>query len=92
MFSWNEIHVFFIKDNELLEKYNKIWEKVSDSIRKGSDCEPVCNEKYLKTKLNCYKGIININFYENRMSKEDFLCKWLSVILIDFVFQIGKNY
>ena len=25
---------FFIKDDELLEKYNEIWKKVSDSIKK----------------------------------------------------------
>ena len=25
---------FFIKDNELLEKYNKIWDKVSNTIKK----------------------------------------------------------
>ena len=40
---------FLMKDAELLEKYNKIWNKVSNSIRKGFDNEPVYNEKYLKT-------------------------------------------
>ena len=25
---------FFIKDNELLAKYNKIWDKVSNTIKK----------------------------------------------------------
>ena len=38
-----------MKDAELLEKYNKIWNKVSNSIRRGFDNEPVYNEKYLKT-------------------------------------------
>ena len=42
---------FLIKDDELLEKYNKIWKKVSNSIKKGFDSEPVYNEKYLKTKI-----------------------------------------
>ena len=27
-------YVFFIKDDELLEKYNEIWEKVKNSIKK----------------------------------------------------------
>ena len=35
-----------IKDTELLEKYNEIWDKVSNTIKKGSDSEPVYNEKY----------------------------------------------
>ena len=28
---------FLIKDNELLEKYNEIWDKVSNIIKKGFD-------------------------------------------------------
>ena len=39
---------FLIKDDELLEKYNQIWENASNSIKKGFDSEPVYNEKYLK--------------------------------------------
>ena len=39
---------FLIKDDELLEKYNEIWEKVSNSIKRGFDREPVYNWKYLK--------------------------------------------
>ena len=32
---------FLVKDNQLLEKYNEIWEKVSNSIKKEFDSEPV---------------------------------------------------
>ena len=41
-----------IKDDELLEKYNEIWEKVKNSIRKEFDSKTVNNEKYLKIKKN----------------------------------------
>ena len=40
------ISFFKIKDNKLLEKYNEIWEKVNNSLKK--QLEPVYNEKYLK--------------------------------------------
>ena len=44
-------HIYFlIKDNELLEKYNEIWDKASKVIQKGFDSESVYNEKYLKSK------------------------------------------
>ena len=36
---------FLIKDHELLEKYNEIWEKVKNSIKPEFDGEPVYNEK-----------------------------------------------
>ena len=43
-----------IKDKELLEKYNEIWEKVSSSIKKEFESNPLSNEKYLKTKIKVY--------------------------------------
>ena len=46
---------FLIKDNKLLEKYNQIWDKVTNTIKKGSDSEPVCNEEYSKTKIKSYE-------------------------------------
>ena len=33
--------VFFIKDDEFLEKYNGTWNKVSNSIKKELYCEPI---------------------------------------------------
>ena len=43
---------FLIKDNQLLEKYNEIWDEFSNIVKKGFDSEPVYNEKYLKTEIN----------------------------------------
>ena len=39
------------KDDDLLEKYNAIWDKVSADIKKEFDSEPVNNKNYLKTKI-----------------------------------------
>ena len=40
-----------IENNELREKYNEIWYKVCNSIKKGFDSETAYNEKDIK-KLN----------------------------------------
>ena len=32
--------VFFIEEDDLLEKYNTIWDKVSTDIKKEFDSEP----------------------------------------------------
>ena len=37
---------FLSKENELLIRYNKIWDKVSNSIKKGLNSKPVHKEKY----------------------------------------------
>ena len=50
---------FLIKDNELLEKYNEIWEKAKDSLKREFDSKPVYNKKYLKAKIKSYFGKIN---------------------------------
>ena len=41
---------FLIKDDELLEKYTTIWDKVSADIKKEFDNEPVYNKEFLKNK------------------------------------------
>ena len=40
---------FLIKNDEILEKFNEIWEKLSDSIKNEFNSDPVYNKKYLKT-------------------------------------------
>ena len=35
---------FFIKDDNLLKRYNDIWNKASNSIKKELDCKPVYNK------------------------------------------------
>ena len=83
---------FLIKDDELLEKYNGIWEKASKSINKEFDSEPISNEKYLETKIKSYMGKINTNLHSNKIPKENSKFTCLSVVLIDSVFTAGKNY
>ena len=45
---------FLIEDDDLLKKYDTIWDKVSADIKKESDSEPVYNKKLLKTKIKSY--------------------------------------
>ena len=81
-----------MKDDELLEQYNRIWDKVSNSMKKECDSEPIYNEKYLKTKIKSYERKISPNFRSNKAPKEGSQCICLSVILIDSDFRTCKNY
>ena len=45
---------FLIEDNDLLEKYNTICDKVRADIKKEFDSKPVYNNKLLKTKIKSY--------------------------------------
>ena len=45
---------FLIEDDDLLEKYNTILDKVSADVKKEFDSEPVYNKEFLKTKIKYY--------------------------------------
>ena len=53
---------FLIKDNELLEKYKETWDRVSNTIKKEVDNDPVYKKNYLKTKIKSHEGNFSINF------------------------------
>ena len=61
---------FLIKNEELLEIYSNIWDNVSNSIKKRFYCEPLYNEKYLKTKIKSYDGNLNTKFYSDKIPKK----------------------
>ena len=73
-----------IEYKELLKRFNKIWNKVSNSIKKGFDSETIYNKKFLKTKIKSYDMRLQtfmIKFFSKISSNYTFL----AVILIDFV-------
>ena len=45
---------FFIEVDQLLEKYNTIWDKVSADIKREFDSEPVYNKELLKNKVKSH--------------------------------------
>ena len=58
---------FFIKDDELLHKYNEICKTLNNTTKNGFDSELLYNEKYLKTKLKPHKGKISTNFHNDKI-------------------------
>ena len=82
---------FLIKDDDLLETYNDNWNKISNSIKKELDCEPIYNKNFLKTKIKSY-GNKATDFHDKEVAKvgSNYIC--LAVILLDFVLIKDKNY
>ena len=66
---------FSIKNDELLEKYNISWDKVSIDIKKEFDCEPVYNKEFLKTKIKSH-GDEGTDIYEKKF------VRWTLIILV----------
>ena len=73
---------FFIKDDDLLEKYNTIWDKVSADIKKQFDNEPAYNKIFLKIKMKSNGDEVK-DFYDKKISKIDSNHTCLAVISLD---------
>ena len=58
------------------------------------DSEPVYGDgdKYIKTKIKMYGDRVNTNFQGKKVPKENALYKFLSLIMLDSVIRVNKNY
>ena len=58
------------------------------------DCKPVYgdHDKYIKTKIKIYNGIVNINFQDKKIPKEKAPCKCLSIIILDSAITANEKY
>ena len=60
---------FFIKDDEVWDKYNEIWDAIKNKLGIKFHSEPVYEYKYLKAKVREFDGVIKTNFLGNGMPK-----------------------
>ena len=70
-FDSNKIMSFNANDNRLLNKYTKIWERVSSLMNITFDSKPVYgdSDKYIKAKIKSYGDKINTNFQGKKNTK-----------------------
>ena len=79
-----------IEDDDLLEKYNTIWDKVSADIIKEFDSEPVYNKNYVKTKKS--HGDEVTDFYDQKIPRLDSNYTWVAVISLDSALKKNDHY
>ena len=81
---------------EFFKKYTKLRGKIKDLICKKFDSEPIYNDNYIKAKIKSYNDDIRTNFRDEsnnrKVPKEDCSYKCLSLISLDSVIQMGKNF
>ena len=53
---------FIIKDDDVLDKYNEIWNKIKRKFNITFHSMPVYDEKYRKAKVREFNGVIKTNF------------------------------
>ena len=84
---------FFVRDDNVLDKYNEICGVIKKMLKIKFHSEPVYDEKYLKTKVREFDGVIKTNFLGNGVPKENMHYTCIACITIDSVIKIEKkNY
>ena len=63
---------FLTEDDELLEKYSTIWDKVSADIKNEFDNRPAYNKNYLKIKRKSHGNEVT-DFYDKKNPKLDLI-------------------
>ena len=59
-----------IKNYDVLDKYNEIWNKIKNTLNKKFHSMPVYDENYIKAKVREFNGVIKTNFLGNEVPKE----------------------
>ena len=62
---------FVIKDDDVLDKYNKIWDKIKETLSIIFQSTPVYDEKYIKAKVRQLSGLIKTNVLGDEVPKEN---------------------
>ena len=62
---------FVIKDDDVLDKYNEIWDKIKETLSIKFHSMPVYDEKYIKAKVRKFSDVIKTNFLGDKIPKEN---------------------
>ena len=84
---------FIIKNNDVLGKYNEIWDKIKGKLNIKVHSMPVYDEKYMKAKVREFNGVTKINFLGDKVPKENEHYTCIACITINSVMRMEKkNY
>ena len=82
---------FFARDDNVLDNYNEIWDVIEKKLKIKFHSMPIYDEKYLKTKVREYDGVIKTNFLGNSVPKENMHYTCTACVTIDSVMKMEKK-
>ena len=94
-FDENVTMSFRVNNKQLLQNYNKIWEKIENLMKIDFKSKRVYgdDDKYIKTKIKIYAVCRqhNSNFHNKKIPQEKTPYKCLSIIMLDSVIKANKK-
>ena len=83
---------FVIKDDDVLDKYNEIWDKIKEILSIKFRSASAYDEKCVKAKLREFNGMIKTNFLGDEVPKENEHYTCIACITIDSVMRMEKKH
>ena len=62
---------FVIKNDNVLDKYNEIWDNIKGELNTKFDSMTAYDEKYIKAKVREFNGVSKTNFLGDEIPKEN---------------------
>ena len=82
---------FFIKDDNVLNKYNKIWNEIKNKLNIKFHSMPIYDKTYIKVKVREFDGKIKTNFLGNEVPKENMHYTCIFCMTVDSVMKMDKK-
>ena len=84
---------FLIKNSEVWEKYEEIWNVIKNKRNIKFHSQPIYENKCLKAKVREFDGNMKTNILGNDLPKENIYYTCIACITIDSIIEINKkNY
>ena len=82
---------FLIKDDDVLVKYKKIWNKIKKTLNTKFNSIPVYDEKHIKSKEREFNGVIKTNILDDEIPKGKMHYACIFSITINSVMEMKKK-
>ena len=80
-----------VKDGDVLDKYNKVWDNIKNKLNVKFHSIPVYDETYRKAKVKQFDNKDKKNFLGYGIPKENMQYTCIACITIDSVIKMGKK-
>ena len=81
---------FKIEDNNVLVKYNEIWNKIKKVISIKFHSTPIYDKKCIKTKVKTFNGVASTTFWDDEIPKRNVHYTCIALINIDSFMKMDK--
>ena len=84
---------FIVKDEDIIDKYNEIWDRIKEKLNIKFHSMPVYDQTYIKAKVREFDGKIKTNILGDGVPKENMHYTCIACITIHSVMRMDKkNY